>query len=314
MPVAILAQARSIATQVSVLLLLAPVMTWKDCQGDPWWRSSDSRKEAVSAAKEHAKLACVNAPELDSEALKAYAIMLGLAHGNASRQSIAAASAAILRTHPAGSNYGDEVTPPARKSDPASQKCGYDQTMMDNGYARYGELAEFISSTKNALSNAVGVVADDLHPLLVEARTQQALDRSLCNRIQKLDNAFREVRHSSSRKLHELQTKIARELAATANRNGSRIDERSLTANLSDDAAEASRNFHNYDNNENNGDNNDNNDCTTTDENESMSDPIEIAATLEQVRELFERQFEKRAESLKTALEISLVNMGASRT
>ena len=84
---------------------------------DPWWRSGDPWQHPLQASKpkqesdEHAAVASISQPQqrehiarvLDPTALSpcaqaCYAAMLGLAHGSASRQVVAGACAAMIRT------------------------------------------------------------------------------------------------------------------------------------------------------------------------------------------------------------------------
>ena len=88
-------------------------MGWRDVQSshgqapdDPWWRRGDPWQAAGLCAPRQAagaKVACKmdgnsGVANLPVVAQTAYAIMLGLAHGVATRQVVAAASAAVVRS------------------------------------------------------------------------------------------------------------------------------------------------------------------------------------------------------------------------
>ena len=79
---------------------------------DPWWRSKTCDPwDTASCAKQYNAQGSSpsltadgirqhvdpDVPELNGQALRAYAVMLGLAQGRASRQAVAAATAAIMR-------------------------------------------------------------------------------------------------------------------------------------------------------------------------------------------------------------------------
>ena len=73
----------------------------------------------------------------------------------------------------------------------------------------FGKLAESILFAKTVLCEALGSHFDDLHEAIKEAKFRLGLEHSIANKLQKLDNAYKELRHYSDVKADCLVASLA---------------------------------------------------------------------------------------------------------
>ena len=71
-----------------------------------------------------------------------------------------------------------------------------------------GDLAGFIYDIKDILGTAMMQPSADLHDLLKEAKSTKLLGKELCNKVQKFDNAYRDIRHNARQRMLALKAKV----------------------------------------------------------------------------------------------------------